>query len=61
VKRYKVIIQATLIKTVWVSAEDVESAETEAHENFDWQAADDVPEKYEQNTIDIIEEERENA
>jgi len=61
VKRYKVIIQATLIKTVWVFAEDAESAETEAHENFDWHAADDGREKYDQDTINIIEEERENA
>jgi hypothetical protein len=60
VKRYKVIIQATLIKPVWVDAEDVESAETEAHENFDWYAAD-FREKYDQDTIDIIEEKGENA
>jgi hypothetical protein len=60
VKRYKVIIQATLIKPVWVDAEDVESAETEAHENFDWYTAD-FREKYDQDTIDIIEEEREKA
>jgi len=60
VKRYKVIIQATLRKPVWVDAEDVESAETEAHENFDWYAAD-FREKYDQDTIDIIEEEREKA
>ena len=59
-KRYKVIIQATLRKPVWVDAEDVESAETEAHENFDWYAAD-FREKYDQDTIDIIEEEREKA
>ena len=59
-KRYKVIIQATLRKPVWVDAEDVESAETEAHENFDWYAADSR-EKYDQDTIDIIEEEREKA
>ena len=59
-KRYKVIIQATLRKPVWVDAEDVESAETEAHENFDWYA-EDFREKYDQDTIDIIEEERENA
>jgi|TARA_R110002124_G_scaffold217455_2_gene383100 hypothetical protein len=60
VKRYKVIIQATLRKPVWVDAEDVESAETEAHENFDWYAAE-IGEKYDQDTIDIIEEEREKA
>ena len=59
-KRYKVIIQATLRKPVWVDAEDVESAETEAHENFDWHA-EDSREKYDQDTIDIIEEEREKA
>ena len=59
-KRYKVIIQATLIKPVWVDAEDVESAETEAHENFDWYCAD-FREKYDQDTIDIIEEKGENA
>ena len=59
-KRYKVIIQATLIKPVWVDAENVESAELEAHENFDWKAAD-YQEKYDQDTIDIIEEEKENA
>lgn len=59
-KRYKVIIQATLRKPVWVDAEDVESAETEAHENFDWYAAE-IGEKYDQDTIDIIEEEREKA
>tara|TARA_R110002072_G_scaffold14047_1_gene58571 strand:- start:429 stop:611 length:183 start_codon:yes stop_codon:yes gene_type:complete len=60
VKRYKVIIQATLRKPVWVDAEDVESAETEAHENFDWYAAE-IGEKYDQDTIDIIDEEREKA
>jgi len=60
VKRYKVIIQATLIKPVWVDAEDVESAETEAHENFDWYVAD-FREKYDQDTINIIEEKREKA
>ena len=59
-KRYKVIIKATLTKPVWVNAEDVESAETEAHENFDWYAAN-FREKYDQDTIDIIEEEREKA
>ena len=59
-KRYKVIIQATLKKIVWVWAEDDESAETDAHENFDWYAAE-LGEKYDQDTISITEVEKENA
>ena len=59
-KRYKVIIKATLIKPVWVDADDAERAENDAHENFDWYAAE-YREKYDQDTIDIIEVERENT
>ena len=59
-KRYKVIIKATLIKPVWVNADDIDRAEKNAHENFDWYAAE-IGEKYDQDTINITEVEKENA
>lgn len=53
--KYSVTIQATIIKTYDIEAEDKETAITEAHEQFS--CAPESRETYEQETVDVRETE----
>jgi hypothetical protein len=53
-KTYKVTVRATVTKTLWVEAEDEETATTEAHEVFTTELTDDL-EDYEEETLRIEE------
>lgn len=52
-KTYEITIRATLTKTYTVEAEDAATAECVAHEIFDIHNEPDVPENYEQETMDV--------
>jgi hypothetical protein len=52
--KFEVTIQARVIKTYTVEADDSEGAYNLAHEQFTT-LCDDTPEHYEQETLDIIE------
>ena len=54
-KTYEVTIRATITKTYTIEAEDVATAELAAHEVFIATNEPDVPENYEQETIDVSE------
>ncbi len=53
-KVYKVTVRATITKTLWVEAEDEETASTEAHELFNPYSGE-AEERYEQETLQIEE------
>jgi hypothetical protein len=53
-KTYDVTIKAEIYKTITVTAEDENSAYVEAHEVFSV-ASDDWPEKYNEETISVVE------
>ena len=53
-KTYDVTIKAEIYKTITVTAEDENSAYMEAHEVFSV-ASDDWPEKYNEETISVVE------
>ena len=53
-KTYSVTIQARIVKTMTVEADDVEQAYELAHEQFSV-LNDDNEERYEQDTVDIKE------
>lgn len=53
-KTYDVTIKAIVIKTYTVEAEDEDEASLIAHEDFTVES-DDTPERYEQETLEILE------
>ena len=53
-KTYDVTIKAIVIKTYTVEAEDEDEASLIAHEDFTVES-DDTPERYEQETVEILE------
>ena len=50
---YEITIRATITKTYTVEADDAATAEAVAHEIFVVTNEPDVPENYEQETIDV--------
>jgi hypothetical protein len=55
-KMFEVTIRATLTKTYLVESDNIESAIEDAHNYFSV-IPDNAPEKYEQETIDVLERE----
>jgi hypothetical protein len=53
-KTYDVTIQATIVKTIRVQAEDEDAAYVEAHERFH-PALDYTEERYDEETVDLRE------
>lgn len=53
-KTYDVTIQATIVKTIRVQAEDEDAAYVEAHERFH-PALDHTEERYDEETVDLRE------
>ena len=53
-KKYKVTIQARVVKSYTVEAENEDLAYELAHELFSVMN-DDIPERYEEETLDILE------
>jgi len=52
-KTYEVTIRATITKTYTIEAEDASTAETVAHEVFVVTNEQDIPESYDQETMDV--------
>ena len=54
-KTYEITIRATITKTYTIEADDAATAESIAHEVFVVQNESDIPESYEQETMDVEE------
>lgn len=52
-KTYEVTIRAVLTKTYTIEADDEATAEVAAHEIFDIHNEPDIPESYDQETLDV--------